>query len=143
MIGQFRGGVVPDANVSEEMAAAFEGAAERIRERFDAVALTAALEEVWQLVRALNRYVQDEAPWKLAKDESSGGRLEEVLYTLAEGLRVVSVLLHPYMPESTAKLLTALGRDEVSLDGARLGAAGGGVTVGELPQLFPRVERPE
>jgi len=63
-----------------------------------------------------------------------------VLYTLAEGLRVVSVLLHAFMPESAGRLLAALGREDLSLDGAALGAVEGGATVGELGQLFPRVE---
>jgi methionyl-tRNA synthetase len=63
-----------------------------------------------------------------------------VLYSLAEGLRVVSVLLHPFMPASAERLLAAIGRPELSLDGAELGAVAGGAKVGELGQLFPRVE---
>jgi methionyl-tRNA synthetase len=66
-----------------------------------------------------------------------------VLYTLAEGLRVVSVLLHPFMPGSAERLLAALGRDDLSLAGARLGAGTGGANIDELGQLFPRVEPPE
>jgi methionyl-tRNA synthetase len=63
-----------------------------------------------------------------------------VLYGAAEGLRVVSVLLHPYMPDTAEKLLAALGREDRSLDGAHLGAVGGGAEVGDPGQLFPRVE---
>ena len=63
-----------------------------------------------------------------------------MLYALAEGLRVVSVLLHPFMPASAGRLLAALGREDLSLDDARLGAVSGGAKVGELGQLFPRVE---
>ncbi len=63
-----------------------------------------------------------------------------MLYTLAEGLRVVAVLLQPFMPASAERLLAALGREDLSLDGARLGSAGGGARLGELGQLFPRVE---
>jgi methionyl-tRNA synthetase len=84
--------------------------------------------------------VQDEAPWQLAKDESAGERLDQVLYGLAEGLRVVSILLHPFIPESTEKLMAALGQEDLSLDAARLGAVAGGARVGELAPLFPRVE---
>ncbi|MEA2367803.1 MAG: methionyl-tRNA synthetase, partial [Thermoleophilaceae bacterium] len=111
--------------------------------RFDAVEVSGALEDTWKLVRDLNRYVQDEAPWQLAKDESESGHLDQVLYTAAEGLRVVSVLLHPFMPDATGKLLAALGQDDRSLDGATLGAVSGGARVGHLPQLFPRIEHQE
>jgi methionyl-tRNA synthetase len=109
----------------------------------DAVEVTAALEEIWQRVRELNRYVQDEAPWKLAKEEGAGERLDEILYGLAEGLRVVSLLLHPFIPDSTGKLLAALGQDDRSLAAARLGDVDGGARVGELPPLFPRIESRE
>jgi methionyl-tRNA synthetase len=91
-------------------------------------------------VRELNAYIQEEQPWQLAKDESQAARLDEVLYTLAEGLRVVSVLAHPFLPEATGKLLAALGQDDLSLERARLGEVPGGAQVGELAQLFPRVE---
>ena len=63
-----------------------------------------------------------------------------MLYGLAEGLRVVSVLLHPYMPDTTARLLAALGQDDVSLERATLRRRAGGATVGKLPPLFPKVE---
>jgi methionyl-tRNA synthetase len=143
MIGQFRDGTVPDGKPSETIAADFEGLAEAVRQRIDEVELTAALDEIWQRIKRLNRYVQDEQPWQLAKDESQAERLDQVLYTLAEGLRVVAVLLHAFMPGSAERLLGALGQEDLSLEGARLGAAGGGARLGELGQLFPRVETPE
>ena len=141
MIRQNRGSVVPEAEAAPELVAEFDGLAERVRARFDGVEITAALEEGWRLVRRLNGYLQDEAPWKLAKDPAASDRLDVVLYTVAEGLRVVSVLLHPFMPDSTARLLAALGQDDLSLESARLGAVGGGAAIGELPPLFPRIER--
>ena len=143
MIDRYRDGVVPGAAAPAELSADFEGVAEAVRERIDQVELTAALDEIWQRIKRLNRYVQDEAPWQLAKDPQQAEYLDEVLFTLAEGLRVVSVLLHPFMPASTERLLAALGQEDLSLDGARLGAAGGGARIGELGQLFPRVEPSE
>jgi methionyl-tRNA synthetase len=104
------------------------------------VELTAALDEIWRRIKRLNRYVQDEAPWQLSKDDANAARLDQVLYTLAEGLRVVSVLLHPFMPGSAERLLGALGREQLGLDEAELGAVEGGTRIGELGQLFPRVE---
>jgi len=66
-----------------------------------------------------------------------------VLYGLTEGLRVVSVLLHAYMPETTGRLLEALGQDDLRLDGAKFGARGGGASAAKLAPLFPKVEPAE
>jgi methionyl-tRNA synthetase len=140
MIDRYRGGAVPDGRPAAALAAEFEGLAEAVRERLDALEITAALDEIWRRIKLLNRYVQEEQPWQLAKDESQADRLDEALYSLAEGLRVVSVLVHPFIPESAERLLGALGREDLSLELARFGAVPGGATVGELAQLFPRVE---
>jgi methionyl-tRNA synthetase len=140
MIERYRDGVVPSAAPQAELAAEFDGLVDAVRARIDEVEITAALDEVWRRIKRLNRYVQDEEPWQLAKDESQAEHLDQVLYTLAEGLRVVSVLLHAFMPASAERLLAALGRDDLGLDCAVLGAVEGGAKIGELGQLFPRVE---
>ncbi len=140
MINNFRDGVVPDAEPPAELVAEFDGLLEAVKAGIDEVELTAALDEIWRRIKRLNRYVQDEEPWKLAKDPAEAERVDQVLYTLAEGLRVVSVLLHAFMPGKSEQLLAALGREDLALEDARLGAVPGGATVGELGQLFPRVE---
>jgi methionyl-tRNA synthetase len=143
LIQRHRGGVVPAADPPAELAGEFEGVAERVAAKLDAVDVSGALEETWQVVRRLNRYVQDEAPWKLAKKEGAEGRLDQVLYALAEGLRLVTVLVYPYMPDSAARLLAALGQEDLSIDAAAFGARPGGARIGELAPLFPRIERDE
>jgi methionyl-tRNA synthetase len=140
MIDRYRDGVVPSPSSTASIAVEFDGLAEALRERLERLEITAALDEVWRRIKLLNRYVQEEQPWQLAKDEGQSDRLDEVLYTLAEGLRVVSVLLHPFMPESAERLLAALGQEDLSLELARFGAVSGGATVGDVGQLFPRVE---
>src|SRR5215207_4343501 len=140
MIERYRDGVVPEAEPPPELAKEFDGLAEAVKTRLGEVDLTNALDEIWRRVKLLNRYVQDEQPWQLAKDEAQAERLDTVLYGLAEGLRVVSVLLQPFMPESAERLLAALGRDDLSLETARFGALPGGARCGELGQLFPKVE---
>jgi len=140
MIERYRGGVVPEADPPKELADEFDGLAEAVKTRLGEVDLTNALDEIWRRVKLLNRYVQDEQPWQLAKDEAQAERLDTVLYGLAEGLRVVSVLLQPFMPESAERLLAALGRDDLSLETARFGALPGGARCGKLGQLFPKVE---
>jgi len=139
MIARYRGAVVPAAAPPPALADDFDGVAERVCAHFDAVEVTAALDEVWRLVRRLNQYAQDEAPWQLVKQDGAEERLDVVLLGLAEGLRVASVLLHPFMPESVERLLGALGDEDRSLARARFGAGGGGRRVGELTPLFPRV----
>ena len=140
MIGRYREGVVPEAEPPDELAREFEGLERAFEDRLDRIEPTAALEEVWRRVRRLNGYVQDEEPWRLAKEEAAAERLDQVLYGLAEGLRVVSVLLHPFIPESAERLLAALGQEDRSLEGARFGAVPGGARTSEVGQLFPRVE---
>ena len=122
MIARYRDGVVPACPPDPILAEDFAGLAERVAGLVDQIELTAALDEIWQRVRRLNRYVEEQAPWRLAKDEAQAGTLDRVLGTLAEGLRVVSVLLWPYLPASTGKLLDALGAPDVALAGAQLGA---------------------
>jgi len=134
-------GWAPDAAI----AADFAGLAERVSELIDGVELTNALEEIWARVRRLNRYVEEEAPWALAKDPSRAEDLDRVLGTLVEGLRVVTVLLHPYLPASTERLLAALGAPDVALAGAKLGAGAGNGTpptrkVAPIEPLFPRAQ---
>ncbi len=140
MIGRYRDGVVPEAQPASALVAEFDGLAESVGDAIDRVEITQALDEIWQRIKRLNRFVQEEEPWKLAKDDAQAARLDEILYTAAEGLRVVSVLVHAFMPSSAERLLAALGRPELDLDCARLGAVGGGAQIGELDQLFPRVE---
>src|SRR3954454_6011830 len=143
MISRYRDGVVPDAEPAPALRGEFEGLREAVCERLDAIELTAALDEIWRRVKRLNRYVQDEQPWQLAKDEGEADHLDQALYTLAEGLRVVSVLLHPFMPGSAERLLAALGQEYLALERAHLGAVGGGARAQEAGQLFPRVEPPQ
>jgi methionyl-tRNA synthetase len=143
MIDRYRDGRVPDAQPPAALAADFDGLPDAVKARLDRAELTLALDEIWSRVRRLNRYVEEEAPWNLAKDPDAAARLDEVLYGLVEGLRVLTVLLNPYLPAATAQLCAALGEPEAgvpSLAGAGFGARAGGYTVEKLPPLFPKVE---
>ncbi len=127
MIARYRDGATPDAEPDAALAADFEGLGEEVVELLDQAEITQALERIWQRVRRLNRYVEEQAPWKLAKDPEQAAKLDSVLASLAEGLRVVTVLLHAYMPETTERLMGALGQDGgFAIEAARFGAAGGG-----------------
>ena len=88
-------------------------------------------------MRRLNRYVEEQAPWRLAQAGDCAAQLDVVLRGLAEGLRSVAVLLWPYMPSSAERVLDALGAPDVSLQRAELGD-GAVAQVRQLEPLFPK-----
>jgi methionyl-tRNA synthetase len=137
MILRYRDGQVPAGELDQQLSADFAGLPERVSALLDRAELTAALDEIWQRVRRLNRYVEEQAPWLLAKEEGRAQDLDRVLRTLVEGLRSVTVLLWPYIPASAERLLAALGAPELSLAGAELGA-GAIERAGALEPLVPK-----
>jgi methionyl-tRNA synthetase len=140
MIARYRDGVVPDVAVDAGLGSDFDGLTSEVCELLDRAELTQALDRIWQRVRRLNRYVEERAPWQLAKDEARADELDITLRSLAEGLRAVTVLLTPYIPETAAKLLAALGEDDHAIATADYGARPGGQTVEKVPPLFPKLE---
>jgi methionyl-tRNA synthetase len=146
MIDRYRGAVVPESAPPAELTGDFDGLTEAVAGHLDRAELTLALEEIWKRVRRLNQFVEQRAPWKLAKEEGSDAELDETLYGLAEGLRVVSVLLHPYIPEAAGRALAALGaggEEAPPLEEARFGSRPGGAAVERIPSLFPKIEAVE
>jgi methionyl-tRNA synthetase len=109
MVQRYRGGVVPAVATDPALDAELEGLPQEVAALMDRAEPTQALEHIWRRVRRLNRYVEEQAPWQLARDPGEAGRLDQVLASLIEGVRTVNVMLEPYMPESTAKLRAALG----------------------------------
>ncbi len=138
MVVRYRDGTVPEAAVDAVLGEDFAGTLVRFTSLLDRAELSQALEVAWVLVRRLNRYVEETAPWVLAKDEADPARLDEVLYSLVEGLRVVTLMLVPYLPETSEKLLGTLGEEGRGL--AELGSRGGGQSVERVPPLFPKIE---
>ena len=138
MIGRYRDGTVPDAPVDPQLEPDFAGLSDTVAARLDDADVTGALDEIWRRVRRLNRYVEERAPWQLAKDEARAGDLDVALRSLAEGLRVVTVLLDAYMPATAERLLAALGRPALQLTTARYGAQPGGQPVEAIEPLFPK-----
>jgi methionyl-tRNA synthetase len=145
MIARYRDGSVPaSARSDSPVAALISGLADDLAGRLDRYDLTGALERIWEVVRGLNRYVESQAPWQLAKHEGGGRALDETLYDLAEGLRVVAVALAAYVPDTSAGILTALGADPVDLawDGVAYGRGGTLVGIEPAAPLFPRIDAP-
>ena len=153
MIERYFEGVLPPAASYEERdlvihktvadaAAAADEAIERFR-------IDEAISSIWTIVDALNLYITENEPWALAKDEDQRGRLGTVLYTAAEGLRALAVLLSPVMPAATEKLWIALGaaetlgrlQDQPVREAGEWGSLQAGSAVSSLAPLFPRVEQ--
>ena len=138
MLLRYRDGSTPAVATDPELAGAFEGLSADVATLLDRLEVTQALELIWQRVRRLNRYVEERAPWQLARDPDSAGALDETLASLAEGVRVVSVLLHPYMPTSTARALDALGAPRFEFEAAAFAPHASGGSASALEPLFPK-----
>jgi methionyl-tRNA synthetase len=124
MVQRYRDGVVPAVRTDPALDAELEGLPAEVAALMDRAEPTQALDHIWRRVRRLNRYVEEQAPWQLARDPADADKLDQTLASLIEGLRTVNVMLEPFMPETTAKLRDALGSP-------------GGV-VAALEPLFPK-----
>jgi methionyl-tRNA synthetase len=142
MIARYRDGripIAPGAFPSES----FERLGTEVAARLDVYDLSGALDVIWDFVRSLNKFVTDQKPWELAKDEARADELDGVLYALADGLRAAAVALSSYLPEIAPRILEALGQpDELSWDLVAPGKAVAGEPVEAAAPLFPRVEAP-
>ena len=145
LIVNFAGGVVPPASAmgAEEqvVARAFERAVTDARAAMEEYAFQRALSAIWEFIAVVNRYVDASAPWELKKDPAKQPRLHAVLYTLAESLRGLGLVLAPFVPDAAAKIRAALGQTgEPSLAEAVWGRMQAGTRVQKIAALFPRVE---
>jgi methionyl-tRNA synthetase len=141
MIDRYRDAVVPEGEPDPDLGGGgdgLDGLEGKVCELLDRVELSQALEEIWKRVRRLNRYVEETRPWDLAKDDGQAERLDQVLYNLAEGIRVTTLLLTAYMPETGDRMLDALGVEGRAIEA--FGTHGGGQAVEKLPPLFPKIE---
>jgi methionyl-tRNA synthetase len=143
MIARYRDGSLPAAETDGEVATMIERVGAEVPALLDVWDLTGALDVVWELVRRLNRFVEEQRPWELAKDEERAAELDSVLHSLADGLRAAAVALAAYLPETAPRILAALGQTVdlgwESVAPARTATATG---IEPAPPLFPRIEVP-
>ena len=114
MIEKYNDGTVPaltDATdpLDEDLKAIAIGAASKVEANMDKFAFNMALEDIWTVVRRANKYIDETMPWVLAKDEKDKPRLDNVLHNLAEAIRIVSVLIEPFMHTTSGKIRKQLG----------------------------------
>ena len=152
MVGKYFGGQLPQGCKTWDKPEAFDteliamasGLREKYQADMDAYAPHKALEEVFKVIQRANKYIDENAPWALAKDmEANGQRLAHVLYNLLEATRICAILLTPFMPGSMDKLFAQIGAEEAvrTWDSAAVWGSltdAAAVTKGE--NLFPRVD---
>ena len=140
MIQRYRDGVMPkpgDADLqpdADKMAAAYRG-------RMVELDFHSALEQLWAFVTRGNRYVEETKPWALAKDPALAARLDSVLYNLAESVRLIAVLITPFMPTIAQQIRAQLGvGDKLGLlaDEVNWGRLAPGTKIGKITPLFPK-----
>jgi methionyl-tRNA synthetase len=140
MIQRYRGGVVP-AGTEADLRADAERALATFRAGIEQFNLGGALEQLWVFVVRANQYVEETAPWKLAKDSNRAGRLDAVLYNLAESVRLIAVSIGPVMPTIAAQIRTQLGLDAkpgLFADETQWGRLAAGTKLGTVAPLFPK-----
>jgi methionyl-tRNA synthetase len=147
MVNKYFGGTLPSAAATDEVdkafIARFSAATQTVDQQMSELAFNKALQTIWELVSAANKYIDEVAPWTLAKDEALRPRLGTVMYNLLEGVRLIALLVGPYMPETAVSIMATLGNDnrELTLDGHDgWGGLKPGTTVEKAAPLFPRIE---
>ncbi|WP_026761716.1 methionine--tRNA ligase [Selenomonas artemidis] len=149
MAKKYRGGVIVKGTGETAFDASLEEmAAETVKmytAQMEAMELSPAIRTVWAFIARTNKYIDETAPWTLAKDEAKAGQLDSVLYHLVEALHITSILIAPFMPVTARRIHAQLGFaddfDAVQLaDIAHWGRVADGHTVGTAEQLFPRIE---
>ena len=146
MSNKYFGGVVEDAGVSgdvdAELKAVAVGTADRVAEKMKDLRVADAITEIFALFKRCNKYIDETMPWVLTKDEAGQGRLKTVLYNLVESISIGAVLLCPFMPETTEKILQQLNAEKRSLDKCKeFGVYVSGTKVTNAPEiLFARLD---
>lgn len=154
MVAKNLGGIVPEpgefAPEDTELLAAADTLLEQARTHFEVPAMHLALEAIWQVLGASNRYFSAQEPWVLAKSFQTDGsaadqeRFGTVLYTTLEVVRIVALLVQPVMPESAAKLLDLLGQADDQRDFAAIGTRlKPGVSLPAPTGVFPKYQVPK
>ena len=140
MVGKYFGGTVDNTGTAETLDAELKDfavdAVNKYRENMEIYRNADAVSAIMALAKRANKYIDETAPWALAKDENESDRLKAVLYNLLESIRILGAALYPVMPGCSDKIKALLGTDEQSPDFGAVSA----YTVGEAKPLFARID---
>ncbi len=151
MVEQYFDSEIPEPSVEEAVdKELIDLAAEtkiEVEAEMDKLKYTVALEKIWNFVRRTNKYIDQTAPWVLAREEKNRDRLKTVLYNLLESLRIIAVMLKPFLTEAPSKMGEQLGQLEAiknaNWDDTKWGALKTGVKVYNGEPMFPRIDLEE
>lgn len=146
MIEKYCDGIVPEATTEDEIDQALidtaMGCAAKVEAHMDDFHFNNALEEIWAVIARANKYIDEKMPWVLAKDESKKAELDTVMSNLAETLRMISILIIPYMHTASERMRDQLGLSDVEPEWSNLEVfrmmVGARVRKGN--PLFPRLD---
>ncbi len=146
MVEKYNGGIVPGKGPEEGPDAELKELAtscwQRVTAQMDKFCFNYALEEIWTVIRRTNKYIDETTPWALAKDPEKKERLNTVLHNLVESLRIVSILIYPFMHTTSARMNEQLGlpAGEPKWDDTKVFDMTEGVKVQKGEALFPRLD---
>jgi methionyl-tRNA synthetase len=148
MIDRYFGGTIPSFRepgvFDEDLINVVMKTPVEVERLMDELQFNLALSEIWKAISRTNKYIDETQPWVLSKDESKKGRLAQVLYNLAESIRIISVLIQPFMPETPEKIWEQLGINDKKLvewDTVKTwGKFPESAKVNKGPALFPRID---
>ena len=147
MVGKYFGGVIPaeqeKAPIDDELEQAVITLREKCDKAIDSYQFSNALTEIWKVIARTNKYIDETAPWVLGKDESQKARLASVMYHLCEALRVISILITPFVPNTAPKIQEQLGADTAVLgyeNAATWGLLPADAVITKGETLFPRID---
>ena len=146
MAQKYFGGTLPAEQVADDALDAnliemVSGLRDRYEAQMEKYAFQNALSEVFNVISRANKYIDENAPWVLARDEANKPRLARVLYNLLETIRICGALLLPFMPATSAEIMKRIGADRYDWDSLnQYGLLPAAATVTDGPNLFPRVD---
>jgi methionyl-tRNA synthetase len=147
MIHRYREGRVPDSpkeardGADLELQRETDATIAAVKNYFATFQVSLGLQEIWSLIRDVNKYIVEREPWKLAKDEAQRGLLDRTLYHSADSLRVVAALVDPVMPNAAARIRAMLGVGSEPWTALASGTLPVGSQLGAVEPLFPRIEK--
>ena len=148
MVNKYFDGTVPQeresAPIDSELTEIVGGTCAKVEEYMDKLQFSNALIEIWRAISRTNKYIDETCAWNLAKDESQKSRLAAVMYQLLESLRIIGILIQPFMPETPGEMYRQLGLDAADLarwdDAKKWGCYPANAKVVQGGAIFPRIE---
>lgn len=147
MVNKYFGGTIPTERTAgefdEDLIALATATKAKVEAYADEMQFSQVLTELWALISRTNKYIDETAPWVLAKDEANRARLAAVMYNLCEAIRIISILVSPFLPHTAPKIQAQLGAPAAVLSWEQAGEwgllpAGFSVQKGEI--IFPRID---